>query len=129
MSRIQLCSGFGLSVVAALALCMGAALSADQSQLTGRPSGRPVTSKDGGRKDKQQVKVEGILTAVAADGTSITILMKNGKSVIVLIDATTKIEHNEMDITAADLVLLIGDFAEAKVSTVTGVATKVEVGE
>jgi len=127
MSSLQLRSWFGISAVAALALCAGAATSAGQTQLMAKPSNGPV-SKDG-QKGKQQMNVEGILTVVATDGTSITIMKKNGMSVAVKIDATTKIEQNEMNITVTQLAALIGDRVEAKVSTATGVATKVEVGE
>jgi hypothetical protein len=125
-------SGFGFSVVAAIALCAGMGLGAHADQSTGRPVGVPGASKDGGQKGKQVTKVEGILTAVtvAADGSgTITIQPKRGKPVIVPIDVTTQLEENEMEITVADLVLAIGDFAEATISKATGVAVKVEIGE
>jgi len=129
MARIRFGSGFGFSIVAAIALCAGMGFGAHASQSTGRPVNVSSASKNGGQKGKQVTKIEGILTAVtvAADGSgAITIQPKRGKPVIVPIDATTKFEENEMEITVA--ALAIGDVAQATISKATGVAVKVEIG-
>src|SRR5436189_4984113 len=73
-----------------------------------------VAAKDGGKKDAKPLEVEGVLNAVAADGSSITIQKRNLSLVVVPVDATTKIERNERRATLTDLV--VGDFVEAKIS-------------
>jgi hypothetical protein len=83
-----------------------------------------AVAKDGGKGDGKPREVEGVLNAVAADGTSITIQKRNLSLVVVPVDATTKIERNEKRATLSDLV--VGDFVEAKISATTGVATRIE---
>lgn len=101
----------GLSMLSVLILFAGLAASS-------------LVAKDGGKGGAKPREVEGLLNAIAADGTSITIQKRNLSLVVVPVDATTKIERNEKRAALTDLV--VGDFVEAKISATTGVATKVE---
>ena len=73
--------------------------------------GASLNSGSNKGKDAKEVEVRGVLKAVAADGTSITITTKTG-DVVVPVDSTTKIERNEKNALLTDL--KVGDTVEAE---------------
>ncbi|MFT3883640.1 MAG: DUF5666 domain-containing protein [Gemmatales bacterium] len=77
-----------------------------------------------GKKPKpgSSANVEGTITAVGA--SSITITKRNGSSVTVGVDATTKIERNDRHVAFSSI--LVGDRGEAKYNPTTLLAGKVE---
>ncbi|HQR05506.1 MAG TPA: DUF5666 domain-containing protein [Gemmatales bacterium] len=77
-----------------------------------------------GKKPKPgaSASVEGTISAVGA--ASVTITKRNGVSVTVAIDATTKIERNDRHVALSSI--LVGDRGEAKYNPATLLAGKVE---
>lgn len=79
-------------------------------------------------KGKKAGKVEGTLIGVASNG--VVIQTKSGTQVSVAVDATTKVELNEVKVVAGtDLttVLTVGANAEAEYDLATMIASKLEV--
>jgi uncharacterized protein DUF5666 len=91
--------------------------------LTIMPSSNVAYASGGtGKRAKIVQRVKGTVSAV--DATSVTIEKRDGTSVTLTANATTKIERNDKKATLADL--QVGDKVEARFNSTTMVASKIE---
>ncbi len=86
--------------------------------------GLGIASSPASAKGRNTVEVEGILVSIDSKALSLQIQTRRKGIVTVTTDATTKFEKNDKLATLGDFVT--GDKVEAKVSTSTGIAFKVE---
>jgi hypothetical protein len=82
-------------------------------------------SEDDEDEDNQGSDMYGIVSAVNTTASTLTILPYNGgASIVLVIDATTKLERSDSSATLADFV--VGDKVEAQYDPTTLLASKVE---
>lgn len=75
-------------------------------------------------KTINEEKVSGTLESVDVANSSVVIRIRGGATRNIKVQATTKIERNDRRVALSKLV--VGDKAQARISTVSGLTTKLE---
>jgi Cu/Ag efflux protein CusF len=74
----------------------------------------------------EEAEIEGVITAIDPTAGTVTITNGDGVAITLLVDASTKIERNDVPALLSDL--LVGDEASAEYNSVTMVANEIEAG-